>query len=111
MRGFNRKVLKKQHFDEIRTDMMRFFKLLLNNNHIFEVYQRCPIHVRQDIRQGVFDTYDREYFADALVQYIIGPEHHWPVNGEIGSEYSDKFPDLLQAACTKHGIAAPNRFT
>lgn len=89
---------------EIKDQVHYWFCVVLSDALIQQIAEACPSHIRQALRHSIFDTYEREYFGDAMVKTIMTEKDHWPCNGESGTKYSKTFLARLIKACKKHKL-------
>jgi len=91
-------------YDDIRNDLAVYAGVELTDEQIDTILDKMDEEDRVSIAEG-FDTCERDYFMCMLAEHVLdGWGKHWPINGEIGTPYSNEFPERYAAGCEKHGI-------
>jgi len=91
-----------RNYEAIRSDISRH-RIDLTDTQIRQVAKLLPSHIKRLLGEGTFDTMEREYFLDALVEFVLGPDDHWPLNCE--AQYSETFKPRFVRALEAKGIA------
>lgn len=83
----------KNKYDAIRSECMKWFFIAPTDEQIEKYAATHPI-LKRDVNEGIFDTFDRDLFIDALVVDVVGEDWHWPLNGDpdgYGAKFYPKF--------------------